>query len=530
MMNPIRSRPSLNARLAPANLDPDNRWLWLALVPLLLLMMGQGARGLNADILYPGEFHSINHADEIDGLRIDGVLASVADRSPQHSPGYFVLLGWWAQFVGWQVPLLRALALLLALPLIAWTYRLGCDLASPVVGLYGAIIAGTCVYFIDFTHSLRQYTLLPLLTLVTLWLYLSILRRRPRWWGWLLLYFSAAGLLYTHYMGIFPLAFIGLYHLLWLLDHWQKAGRAALHTGRWWGVVSVMLLVGLSFLPWVGVVLNGMAELDDLSPESLSIPQTFDLLAALYSNGIVLLPVIGLLLALVALWRREKGAALLWYWVALPFVSLLLFHLASPLLTDDRLRYLIFLLPLIALLIGVGLARLGYATVIAPLLLVGLFLAGQSFVQTERFLMSNSTGTRLVGAPPLHQIAPALSSMAQPDDYFLGLTANRLVVRRRELPTYYLRRLLGIDAYQMSDSQPSDGIASQSQELVNAAAAHRVVWFMFEPARSTPLVEQVRGLLGERYTACGIAFEQGDVRIEQYAAEGDCRTQVANGR
>lgn len=514
---------------AAAGVSP--RYLWLAVLPALLFAMAWGTYGLGFDVIYAGEFYSVNHVGvwQTPG-GLDHTLTSVATNSPQHAPAYFVLLNGWVRLVGWNVAALRALALLFMLLTVAWTYRLGRDVTgSAWVGVFGAALTAGCMHLLDFSHAVRQYTLLPLLTVVASWFYWRIMSRdggRVRWWAWAGLYISVAGVIYTHYVGIFPLAALGVFHVVWLLNRWRREGISFARLGRWWGVVGVMALAGLSFAPWIGVLIYGLAERKDLSEKSLTVVEIIRRIVPLYSNGLPLLLWGALALTVVGLARRERGILWLWGWLVFTLGATFIAHLITPLLTFDRVRYLILILPVLALLMGAGLAQFRRWWVL-PTAVIGFYLfAGAQYIHTEQYITASSAGVRTLDAPPFQRIIDALLPRATPDDYFLGVTWDEhltdMTLHNATVSDFYLG-MLDID-YQMNWAYietPEEGEAMRRQ-LTEALATHDDFWLMYEPFRTAHWLALYRSVLAEARVLCEVVLDLPNARVEHYGVPGSC--------
>ena len=234
-------------------------------MPVLLLVAVLGVRSLNADMLWVDEVFSIGNVGGYQGPAYNPlqVWESLSQNSPQHVPGYFFVLGGWAALTGWTAFGLRALSLLFGLLAVAWTYRLGADWMSPRAGLYAALVVGIGAFYLYFTHEVRMYTMIAFLTVFVLWAYSRVIgpgvpRRpaasastvpaqfstyQPNMGYWLAFAVGALALLYTHLFGALVLAAIGLYHLLFVPKN-----------RRWWVVVLILGVVGLSILPWLQVL------------------------------------------------------------------------------------------------------------------------------------------------------------------------------------------------------------------------------------------------------------------------------------
>src|SRR5690349_20557909 len=107
-------------------------YLWI-LVALLLVVSALGAYNLYTTTIEGDEAHSIEDAGGPITYRMSPteMWERIARTNPWHTPGYFMILSVWGEFVGWDPPVLRALSLFFGLLAIALTYRLGRDVVSP---------------------------------------------------------------------------------------------------------------------------------------------------------------------------------------------------------------------------------------------------------------------------------------------------------------------------------------------------------------------------------------------------------------
>src|SRR5690606_19212957 len=196
--------------------------------------------------------------------------------------------------LGWQPFSLRLLSLFCGLLTIAITYRLGRDLFSPLAGFCAAAVIGVSFYLIDYTHTIRMYTMVPMQLAFILWLYQRLVQPRhaARTWEWVALFGLTAAAMYTHYLSLLVLGSIGFYHLFF-----------ASKNRRWLEISVVMTLAVLTFLPWVPVMVSGEEERKDLSETALSPLGTIELLGYLFGNGLTVLTGGATLLAGYALFR-----------------------------------------------------------------------------------------------------------------------------------------------------------------------------------------------------------------------------------
>ena len=224
--------------------------------------------------------------------------------------------------------------------------ELGRRLHGPATGLIAAFALGVSPFHVEMSQLARPYALLVLLTVLSLGALIGALDRgRARDWLW----FSAllALNLYTHYLALQVLALQAL------------TATALLARGRWRGGLSALLSFGgavVLLLPWLPVLRRlGHAQLGqgELPPALLHELVTQVFVAQFLGHGVG--TTIGLGLVACALWslRRQPqlgGAMLLW--LALPLVVL---WAAQPAHFIAG-RHLAFMLPIVMLLLGHGVA------------------------------------------------------------------------------------------------------------------------------------------------------------------------------
>lgn len=223
---------------------------------------------------------------------------------------------------------------------------LGRRLHGPATGLLAALALSVSPFHVEISQLARPYALLVLLTVLSLGALIRALdRRRARDWLW----FSAllALSLYTHYLALQVLVLLALTAIVLLARRRWRDGVPALLS-----FAGAIVLI----LPWLPVLRRlGHAELGQgVLPAALLhelVTQVF--VAQFLGHGMG--TVIGLALVACALWtlRRQPdlaGAALMW--LALPLVVL---WAAQPAHFIAG-RHLAFMLPIVMLLLGHGVA------------------------------------------------------------------------------------------------------------------------------------------------------------------------------
>ncbi len=341
-------------------------WLW-TLLPLLL------AAALSIPQLDDDAFTG----DEPKSLVVAGRYASgpqtladvpneVATRSSEQALGWPMLLFVWGRIAGWSEPAIRLISVLAGMLALALVARVGRDLLAPQVGIIAALLLAASAFFQAYMINARSFTIVAFCALLCIWCYWRIALRpeaagRAAQAGLLL---GAAGMLYMHYAASLLLPAIGLFHLFVTKNR------------RWWRPVFLLGLAALAASPQLSVFLTGLGRTagnDRLHDGALtSAGLLAGLLRLMMTHGAIRLtpppgelPGIVLSLALLAITllrlraRRKPDAVWLLVFVSVTTVLLLLAVNAQlRFLEITRIRYLMPLLPLTALLAGAGLWRL----------------------------------------------------------------------------------------------------------------------------------------------------------------------------
>lgn len=181
---------------------------------LLVILLGTALRffHLGAQSLWYDEAFSLASADR---LSLGQLLTNQG--GDIHPPLYYLLLRVWIRVIGINDFTTRMLSLwagVLTIPLI---YVTGRKLFDHPTGLWAALFIAVFPFHVYFAQEARMYTLLTLLTILSLWLFLLAVKGgRPLVWAayWLCLVLGV----YTHYF----FAFVILVYYLYLILYWRK--------------------------------------------------------------------------------------------------------------------------------------------------------------------------------------------------------------------------------------------------------------------------------------------------------------------
>ncbi|GEM_PF-4949199 len=497
---------------------------YAVIVAMTLFAFFWGSYGLNNDPLYfDGEVLSLGHIGALPSqpdYSIVDTLQSVAHWSPQHSPGYFVVLNLYYRLICVSNPaILRTLALFLGVLFVPMMYRLGTQAVSRRVGLIAAVIAGASFPFIDMLHAVRMYAPLVMTLAFVLGQYLYIVKRKrePGLGVWVALFIGSAAALYLSYLAIFAFVGMGAYHLLVV-----KKDR------RWWKVTGVMLLVGVAFLPWLDVMIHGQ-NVRSVLDNPLNMNGAMLAYASMLSNGGLLLLGTAVLSAAGAVLQSisVRKLVVIWGGTALAFF---VFHTIDPLVSTSRSRYFIVLFPASILMIAVGfdwldkwrvLHRIRWKQVTLTVVMLILWVGMGLYARNKNFLnIYYTTGLKQQDLhTPYHIYLTVLPRYVSPGDTVVTFTGRAAAVEPTKMgissADYYfselgVRYVSFIDEYDPVDLE----FARAQMDLV--MHDETAFWLVVPQIRGDDnFVDYVR-LLDERFIACAETISDSDLSITRY--------------
>lgn len=455
-------------RQVAARVDVARLTLWFV-AGLTLLAFGLRVYWLDGPSMWSDEGLSLYRS----GLTLREILANTIvvgdvvtrDTTP---PTYFLLLAAWRSIVGDSIYALRFLSAAFGVLAVPLMFALGRRLFSPLVGALAALLVAVSPFHIFYAQELRNYSLFVALSLVSVWLTWRLrgASRRKRVHlsvGWLI---AAAVLAYTHYFGLFILAFEIL-----ALAVMALRGRAS---RRVWLLIGLAALVALPLIPFGLAQLRAGPQFDF---ERLPVVQVLHEALTAYSLGMlknVIAPwpslLLYALLALPALWlwgrpsRTRPALAFTVGWLVVPLALLLLVSELTPIYNGPR--HILFGLPPFLMLVAASLGGLRgrWRLLIVPVLAVVLWQQGARL--HDQFFALVKDDVR--GA------ARYISTRQGPNDV---VVLHDALIRFTFLP-YFTGSAPVVDVPRYA----SGDIAAAEAELARLAASHDKVWFVREPA------------------------------------------------
>lgn len=243
------------------------------------------------------------------------IVQAVQTYTPDHMPGYIMLVSLWGNLTAWEVELGRLLSIYGGLLFLALAYRLGQDFVAPVGGLLALTVVASNAVFNWYFPLMRMYTMLPLASSLVLWLYLRVThQQRPgrcRRRDFIALGAAVFLLMQTHLFCMIFLLMLGTYHLIIAPKnrHWISVSAT---------VIGAVLLM-LPFLVQMLSVVDILAE--DRARQSIDGSTALYSWLAVYLNGQGLLLLLSILGLLLGVYKRKVVPK---PWLAMPFIFLFL--------------------------------------------------------------------------------------------------------------------------------------------------------------------------------------------------------------
>lgn len=285
------------------NASPVDRLLghWGWAIPALLIVALFALQDTNRHAPSLDEFYAmINVGWVVDGpFSPTDTLESLARRSPQQAPLYYLLLNFWGNLVPPEIAFARILSLFFGLLFLALCFRIVREFVAPPLGLIAlAIIASNAFLNLYFPFG-RMYTLYLLAAAMALWFYLRVMfrQRPPERRNYIGLVLACLALAATHAFSLLDFAAVGAFHLL-----------LAPKSRRWLRASLCVALALLLYSPWALLISRSVQfTLADPRFQEGGVADILIAFGKLMSNGapaLLLIPLAGLFIA----WRRRHIA------------------------------------------------------------------------------------------------------------------------------------------------------------------------------------------------------------------------------
>ena len=472
-------------------------WLW-ALVPMLL------AAALGIPLL---DYDAFN-GDETSFLATAGALqdggytlAEVWDNiAPRVAAGWPLLLSRWGLLVGWSETAIRSLSIFAGVLTIAVVFRTGKDLFSPPVAVLAAMLLGASVFHHAYMIRAGPYASVAFFASISVWGYWKVAMHQvaPGRRAGAGLMLGGTGLTFTHFLAALLVPVLSLYHLLF-------APRGQ----RWWRALLLFALIAMASAVQVPLLPGGWAytEREDIGTRAQNAAGFLSRLLQFMSNGILEVSLSNalLILALISLLALAANHTMR-KWVASPpgflfcagtflLTSVLLINEFLGILADTRVRYLMPLWPICAILAGAGLWRLYLTRRILALALLAFWVLQGTYVSIATdFRYELGHFFRL----DLHHLRQEISDLVPAND-FLAVEYRVASPDKRHYRYYHfqsLNRPWGI--FFRNSVDPFESFGTDLHE-------YPWIWMLYLSLHRADLVDLVAG---QELVSCEIALDK----------------------
>lgn len=227
---------------------------------LVVLLIGTGLRfyQLGHESLWTDELLTLEFVTRWSGVDL---LVNLPQAQP-HLPVYYLLLDAWVAVAGTSETALRAPSAVFGILAILAMYSVGARLLGHEAGLLAAVLLAVSPFHIRFSQEVRMYSLLVLLTLVSVY---GLLRVRDQTSRWTIAGFAVSTILlvYTHVFAVFVVAAEALYVAVRVL----RSERGELRT--WAGAFTP---VAVALVPFAVAAVLILGDSDGVSLSYVPLP------------------------------------------------------------------------------------------------------------------------------------------------------------------------------------------------------------------------------------------------------------------
>ncbi|AQQ09796.1 putative membrane protein [Sedimentisphaera cyanobacteriorum] len=223
-----------------------------------------------------------------------------------HPPLHYCLAKLWCGIAGYSEFSLRFISALSGMFAAPFFYLTALKLTSRKAARFAAGMFVLSAYHIQWAQEARFYSLMGLLTCVSMYFFVRLIQER-RLRNLLALSLASALLLYNHYYGIFVIASQNLAAITQIIIETRKSGR--LNKKDLSGWIAGQILAAALFIPWFAVLLQGLSKYGG-GTGVLERPGIIHLLAAPYffAGESLLLAAVFAALFILYLWAVYRAA------------------------------------------------------------------------------------------------------------------------------------------------------------------------------------------------------------------------------
>ena len=198
-------------------------------------------------------------------------------------PLYHIFLHYWINLFGANEFSIRSPSLIFGTFAILMIYKIGSLIFNKNIGLLSSLLLAFSVFNIHYSQEARMYSLLTLLSLLSIYFFIKLLNRisfSVSFWYIL----SSILMMYTHIFGLFIMIFQNFYFISLFLS--KKENQPTLNLRRW---ILFQVTLVILYMPWIIFLIKGVLRLQ--SGFWIPVPTVYSVLLTFYeySGGKLLL-------------------------------------------------------------------------------------------------------------------------------------------------------------------------------------------------------------------------------------------------
>lgn len=172
-----------------------------------------------------------------------------------HPPLYYFILHYWIHLFGVSEFSTRFLSVIFGFFAILMIYVVGTLIFNKNVGIISSLILALSVFHIHFSQEARMYSLLTLLTLLSMYFFIKLIHGVNHKFliGYIL---SSILLMYTHYFGLVILITQNIYFFTMFLFKEENK----LSVTKW---ILLQIILAVLYIPWINFILTSMSAFTD---------------------------------------------------------------------------------------------------------------------------------------------------------------------------------------------------------------------------------------------------------------------------
>ena len=321
-------------------------------------------------------------------------------------------------------------------------------------------------------------------------------------------------MLYVHYFGIMLLAALGLYHLV-----------LAEKNRRWLNASLVLGMAGLCFLPWLPVAIDGFPGRPDVADTRLPLLGSLWHILRVFSNGLVIVPAVALIAAVLRYRRLTQGEILVSFVAVATLLLVLLSNELAAIFSDWQLRYMsVFVVPFCCAM-AIGLRQLPrWRSLRLPLAALWIAVFAVFYRSEDLLVATGLLKQNLDRVPPYQDFVYESDNLPGYNELILSLHPNTRITVRKTLD--YYRKALSRWSHIVHISMNEDGEAAIQSGLSTYATLEAIadnangIWLTYNP-RQTDLgsLPVYTDWLAAHFTPCQRYLDRPESIIEYYVSK-----------